>query len=100
MAPPIESDTFKLLSVGGSLALLLALLVVAINIHGRRLERHAEWLRLLDLRLQNMHKARERERFRSLQTARPPPLSEARTVEIDEALAHTLKLETKREDEA
>lgn len=99
MVPPIDSETFTLLGIaGGSLALLLVLIVVFINVHGRRLERHTEWIRLLDLRIEKMNRARSRDYVRALQTARPPPLSEARTVEIDEALARTLKLESKKGD--
>jgi hypothetical protein len=42
-----------------ALAALLATLVVAINMHGRRLDKHSDWLTALDVRLQNLHKQRE-----------------------------------------
>lgn len=51
------------------LALLLAAMVVAINMLGRRLERHAEWLNLLDIRLGNLDKDRKATWARQL--ARP-----------------------------
>lgn len=41
------------------LALMLAALVLAINTLGRRLEKHDDWLRMLDVRLHNLHKARQ-----------------------------------------
>jgi len=41
-----------------ALAALLAAMVVAINTLGRRLEKHAEWLRLLDVRVHNLGKDR------------------------------------------
>lgn len=42
-----------------ALALMLATLVIAINTLGRRLERHDDWLRMLDVRLHNLHKQRQ-----------------------------------------
>lgn len=95
----IPSVGFEVLVLGGVLALLLALLVVAINIHGRRLEKHAAWMRVLELRVENLHLTRERNYVRSLQTIRPPPLSEARTIEVSEDMLRTLKRDT-REDES
>lgn len=63
-----------------ALALLLAAIVVAINILGRRLERHANWLAALDARVDNLHKDKRATWARQLQlrpTERapaPPPL--------------------------
>jgi hypothetical protein len=85
---------------------VLIAIVVAVNALGRRLERHAEWIRVLDTRIDNLNKERARNFARSLQipgpppgstfigrrplsTARPPPLSDAETVEVDEAMLLT-----------
>lgn len=62
-----------------ALAAMLAAVVIAINIIGRRLERHAEWLALLDLRVENLHKDRKATWARELQRPTekalvPPPL--------------------------
>jgi hypothetical protein len=67
-----------------TLALLLAALVVAINMLGRRLGRHDAWLAMLDVRVDNLHKDRKATWARVLQrpletdaTERalvPPPL--------------------------
>lgn len=50
-----------------ALAALLAALVAAVNVLGRRLERHAEWLALLDVRVQNLDKDRKATWARQLQ---------------------------------
>lgn len=42
-----------------AVAALLSAVVVAINVLGRRLERHDDWLRALDARLGKLHKDRE-----------------------------------------
>jgi len=42
-----------------ALAVLLAALVVSVNVLGRRLEKHADWLRLLDVRVHNLDKDRK-----------------------------------------
>lgn len=99
MAPSFDLDSLKPLAVGGVLLAFLALLVVALNIHGRRLEKHQEMLRLLGLRLDKIHADRMRNYARSLQTARPPPLSEARTTELPDALLLTLRLDSKNREE-
>lgn len=68
---------------------LLATLIAVVNVVGRKLNKHAEWLRLIDLKLGNLHKDKQAAYVRSLQvtgTPRPPPLSEARTVEVTEEM--------------
>ena len=89
-----------------ALAGFIVLLVVVINLHGRHLERHQEWLRKLDVRVGNLHKKRDEEWRRSLQLQRPPlapgeppPLSEANTIEVTDEMLVTLKLQSqKRKD--
>lgn len=98
MAPSFDLDSLKPLIAGGGLLLFLAALVVALNIHGRRLEKHGEMLRLLGLRLDKIHSDRMRNYARSLQTVRPPPLSEARTTELPSDALLTLRLDCNRED--
>lgn len=80
------------------LALFLATVILALNAVGKRLERHAESLRLLDLRLTKLSRIQGRSGSR-LPSVRPPPLSEARTIEIDVELLRTLKLELQGERE-
>lgn len=106
-------------------ALALAALVCAVNALGRGFERHEAWLARLDLRVENLHKAREAERRRSLQlppsaalaatalastvlpapaavlprTARPPPLSEASTLEVSADMLGTMKRNSKKEND-
>lgn len=80
-------------------------LVVVVNSHSHKLARHDEWRRVLELRVENLHKARAAAHARSLQlpppprarTPEPPPLSEARTIEVDEAMI--LSQHTAREKE-
>jgi hypothetical protein len=75
-------------------AVLVALLVVVINRYGQRLARHDWLLSQVNLRLDNLHKEKKDAYVRSMQVQPiPPPLSEARTTEIDEALLLTLKLD-------
>jgi len=60
-----------------ALGALLAALVVAINMLGRRLERHDEWLSMLDVRVGNLHKDRKETWARELQrpfAPEPAPL--------------------------
>lgn len=63
-----------------ALGALLAALVLAINMLGRRLERHDEWLALLDVRVGNLDKDRKATWARRLQRPYaaeplvPPPL--------------------------
>lgn len=60
------------------LALLLAAIVFSINMLGKRLERHDEWLALIDIRVENLHKDRKATWARELQRQPtelvPPPL--------------------------
>ncbi len=93
-----------------ALGAFLALVVVIVNRHGRRLERHRLWLERLDLRVGNLHKDRSAQYVRSIQikqapketvshgTMRPPPLSEAKTIEVDESMLITLRGEQKPKD--
>jgi hypothetical protein len=60
-----------------ALAVFLALVVLAINLLGRRLEKHDEWLAQLDVRLGNLHKERAASWAQSLQRPYPeagPPI--------------------------
>lgn len=63
-----------------ALAALLAAIVVAVNVLGRRLDRHVVWLTQLDIRIGNLDKDRKATWARELQrgpTERlivPPPL--------------------------
>ncbi len=80
-----------------AVAALLIALVLVLNAHGRRLERHQEWLGLLKLQVRNLHRERERSYVQSLQIPRtpvPPSLSGAGTVEIDDSML--LNQETRR----
>jgi hypothetical protein len=72
-------------------------LIAVVNVVGRNMRRHGDWLRLIELRVANLHKEKESAYVRSIQvgTLRPPPLSEARTVDMSE-LKDTQKL--KEED--
>lgn len=76
--------------VGGiALVALLAMIVAIVNRHGRRLERHQEWMRRLELSVGNLHRDKRRADVRVMQvhgraTPRPPTLSDARTVEVSE----------------
>lgn len=63
-----------------TLALVLVAVVVIVSRHGRRLTRHDDWMAVLELRIANLHKAREQNFARSLQLGRtsklhlrPPP---------------------------
>lgn len=60
-------------------AIVLVALVILVNRHGRHLGRHDDWLRVLELRIENLHKDRAQKYARSLQVTRasniniPPP---------------------------
>lgn len=60
------------------LAALLAALVLAINMLGRKFEKHDAWLATLDVRVDNLHKDRKAAWVQTLQSPRrqlvPPPL--------------------------
>lgn len=94
----------------GRAALLLSpflflglVIVVGVNWIGAKLERHDRWFRVLSLRLDNLHEERERRRLRAIQLKlerrSPPPLSEARTIEIEESLLLTLRREAGSEED-
>lgn len=91
--------------VVGSLILIAISVAVAVNIMGRRWRRHAVWMERIELRVGNLHKAREEAYIRSLQvpreqvspmaTARPPTLSGADTVEVSPDMLKTLTAQTR-----
>lgn len=97
-------DYFDALGPYLALAAFLLAVVLILNGHGRRLTRHAEWMRVISLRIDNLHKVKRDAFVRSLQiqlpeppppaTPRPPPLSQAGTIEVDESWM--LSLDTKR----
>lgn len=81
-----------------ALALFLAFIIAAINHLGRRLEKHDDWLKNVDVRVENLHKDRERAHARSLQVKRePPPLSEAPTIEVSADMLVTLRNKARKE---
>lgn len=93
-------DTLDPRAIAAGVAALLALLaciVAFLNRHGRRLRKHDDWLRVVNLRLDNLNKARAADEKRQLQTARPPSLSEAATVQVTEDMLHTLRKRTKED---
>lgn len=109
MFPPgfFDSDVARGVAFGASLFAFLALVVVAINIIGKRLDKHDVWLgqvdealHKLDLRVGNLHEDRRRRYVQSLQTIRPPPLDGAKTVEMPEELRLTLEQTIKKGDES
>lgn len=83
-----DPDTVRILTLAVALAALLAALVLAMCRLGRRLERHREWLLILESRISNPTGERQ-SRAVQLFTPRPPPLSNAPTVEIDEEMLLT-----------
>lgn len=95
--PSLDSlDSLVKPTAVGAVIVLAALLVVVINRYGQRLARHDWLLSQVNLRLDSLHKEKKDAYVRSIQVQRePPPLSEARTTEIDEALLLTLKLDPK-----
>ena len=84
------------LAAGVLVAVFLAMVVVWVNYYGQRLNKHTEWLSTLDQRVENLHKEKATAYVRSLQIL-PPPLSEAKTTEISEAMLLTLKLKTRKD---
>lgn len=83
-----------------ALGAFLAVVVVVINYLGRRLDKHETWLRTVDVRVSNLHKARHAAYVRSLQIpGEPPPLSEAATTEVTEDMLATLLVRTKGTDD-
>jgi hypothetical protein len=83
------------LAAGVLVAVFLAMFVVWVSHYGQRLNKHTEWLSTLDQRVENLHKERATAYVRSLQIL-PPPLSEAKTTEISEAMLLTLTLKTRK----
>jgi hypothetical protein len=65
------------------IALVLIILIVLVNGHGRRLTRHEDWLGALGQRVANLHKERAQNYVRSLQvTRRTPPPPPPGTIEV------------------
>lgn len=77
-----------------ALAIVAIALVVVVNRHGHRLGRHQDWMRVLELRVANLHKDREAKHVRSLQLPKKPPDG---TIEVQDSwiLGDTLP-DTKR----
>jgi hypothetical protein len=99
-------DHSEALSLLAHIVLCLLLVAVsvaaAVNIVGRRLRRHTVWTERLQLQVQNLHREREARYVQSLQvgplgtlTPRPPPLADARTTEVSDAMLERLTLESK-----
>ncbi len=92
------------LAPAAALGAFFALVVLIVNRHGRRLERHRLWLERLDLRVGNLHKDRSAQHVRSLQIRlpqspkEPPPLSEAKTIEVTETMLLTIQRESEKKD--
>lgn len=83
----VDPNILAGLALALALLALLAALVFALCRHGRRLERHREWLLILEDRISGPSDRQSRNvRFF---TPRPPPLSQAPTVEIDEHMLLT-----------
>jgi len=79
-----------------AIVVVVAALVV-VNVIGKRLDKHADVAKLISLRLDNLHEERAKRHVQSLQLthAPPPPLSEARTVEMPDDLRLTLERDPK-----
>lgn len=81
-------------------AAFLILIVSAINIVGKKVDKHDQWLHQLDLRLGNLHKDKQKAYVQSLQVRRPgepPPLSEEKTLEISEDMLETMIRQTRKD---
>lgn len=74
------ADYFQAFAPFLALAVMLATLVLAINALGRRLERHAEWIRLLDVRVGNLDKSRKATWARHLQRPFGAPTTDRQLV--------------------
>jgi Flp pilus assembly protein TadB len=74
-----------------ALLAFLAVVVAIVNWHGRKLKEHEDVLRVVSLRLDNLNKERTARDRKALQTARPPTLSEAPTVQVTEDMLYTLR---------
>lgn len=71
-------DLLDLLQRFGPLVLVLLAVAVAtvaaVNVLGRKLDRHGDWLRLLEARIGNLHKERQASWVQKLQHPPPAPL--------------------------
>lgn len=72
--------------------------IAAVNVLGRKLDRHGDWLRLLENRIGNLHKERQASWVQSLQRPRPdlvpPPLPpRAPTIDATDWVDDDLKTE-------
>lgn len=82
-----DPDLLGAVALALALGALFAAVVWAFHRHGRRLDRHREWLLVIEDRLAargaDPGTGRQSRNVQIL-TPRPPPLDGARTVEIDE----------------
>lgn len=85
---PQHPDLLATLALGLAILVLFGAFIHAINRHGRRLDRHREWLLILESRVATGDGERQSRNVQLL-TPRPPPLDGARTIEIDEAMLET-----------
>jgi hypothetical protein len=81
--------------------LLFVTLIVALNLQGRRLRKHDEWIHLLDVRVDNLHQAKREAYQRSLQTQAPSPpsLSLAKTTDVSDEMLLTLKVRSRKDSD-
>jgi hypothetical protein len=88
--PPLLAQNLDTLAVCAAIGALFAALVFAICRLGRRLERHRQWLLILEDRVSGRVERQSREvQIIPPYTPRPPPLSSAPTVHISEAMLET-----------
>jgi len=93
--PPLLAQNLDSLAIALAVGALFGALVFAVCKLGRRLERHREWLLILEERVSGSAERQSREvqiipRYTLPRTTpRPPPLSGAPTVEISEAMLET-----------
>lgn len=66
-----------------ALAVVAVSLVVVVNRHGHKLTRHQDWMRVLELRIANLHKDRAAQHVRSLQVVKGKPPDG--TIEVQES---------------
>jgi len=81
--------------------LLFVTLIVALNLQGRRLRKHDEWIHLLDVRVDNLHQVKREAYARSLQTHTPgpPSLSVAKTIDVSDEMFETMKLRSRKDSD-
>lgn len=90
--PPLLAQNLDLLALALAIGALFGALVFAMCKLGRRLERHREWLLILEDRVSGRIPGERQSREVQIiprYTPRPPPLSGAPTVEISEAMLET-----------